>query len=59
MNKEKLKVDIQLRQEELNRKYAAEGLTDEILEEQVKLNQLRNEHDIIDESELVYENFVQ
>lgn len=59
MNIEKLKVDIQLRQEELNRKYAAEGLTDEILDEQVQLNQLRNEYDIVDESELVYENFVQ
>ena len=59
MNIEKLKVDIQLRQEALNKRYAAEGLNDEILEEQVKLNQLRNEHDIVDESELVYENFVQ
>ena len=59
MNIEKLKVDIQLRQEALNKRYAAEGLNDEILEEQVKLNQLRNEHDIVDESELVYEKFVQ
>lgn len=59
MNIEKLKVDIQLRQEALNKRYAAEGLNDEILEEQVKLNQLRNEHDIVDGSELVYENFVQ
>ena len=59
MNIEKLKVDIQLRQEELNKKYAEEGLTDEILDEQVKLNQLRNEYDLVDESELVYENFVQ
>ena len=59
MNKEKLKSDIELRQEELNKKYAAEGLTDEILDEQVKLNQLRNEYDIVDESEVIYENFVQ
>ena len=59
MNIEKLKVYIQLRQEELNKKYAEEGLTDEILDEQVKLNQLRNEYDLVDESELVYENFVQ
>lgn len=59
MNIEKLKVDIQLRQEELNKKYAEEGLTDEILDEQVKLNQLRHEHDITDESEVIYENFVQ
>ena len=59
MNKEKLKSDIELRQEELNKKYAAEGLTDEVLDEQVKLNQLRHEHNITDESELIYEEYVQ
>lgn len=59
MNEEKLKSDIELRQEALNKKYAEEGLTDEILDEQIKLNQLRHEHDIVDESELIYENFVQ
>ena len=59
MNKEKLKVDIELRQEALNKKYAKEGLTDEVLEEQVKLNQLRHEHDIVDETELIFEDFVQ
>ena len=59
MNEEKLKSDIELRQEALNKKYAEEGLTDEILDEQVKLNKLRHEHDIPDDNEKVYEDFVQ
>lgn len=59
MNKEKLKSDIELRQEELNKKHAEEGLTDEILDEQIKLNQLRHEYDIVDENELVFEDYVQ
>lgn len=59
MNKEKLKSDIELRQEALNKKYAEEGLTDEILDEQIKLNQLRHEHDISDDNEKVYDDFVQ
>ena len=59
MNNEKLKSDIELRKEELNKKYAEEGLTDEILDEQIKLNKLRHEHDIPDDNEKVYEDFVQ
>ena len=58
MNKEKLKSDIELRQEALNQKYKHEGLTDEILDEQIKLNQLRAEYDIVDESELIYKDYV-
>lgn len=59
MNEEKLKSDIELRQEALNKKYAEEGLTDEILDEQIKLNKLRHEHDIPDDNEKVYDVFVQ
>lgn len=59
MNEEKLKSDIELRQEALNKKYAEEGLTDEILDEQIKLNKLRHEHDIPDDNEKVYDDFVQ
>lgn len=59
MNEKKLKSDIELRQEALNKKYAEEGLTDEILDEQIKLNQLRHEHDIPDDNEKVYDDFVQ
>lgn len=59
MNEEKLKYDIELRQEALNKKYAEEGLTDEILDEQIRLNKLRHEHDIPDDNEKVYDDFVQ
>ncbi|MBE6506063.1 MAG: hypothetical protein E7Z73_10090 [Methanobrevibacter millerae] len=58
---ERTKLEVQLRNQQriLNKKYAEEGLTDEILDEQIKLNQLRHEYDITDESEKVYEDFVQ
>ena len=35
------------------------GYSDDILERQVEINQKRNKHDITDESELVYEDYVQ
>lgn len=58
---ERTKLEVQLRNQQrvLNKKYAEEGLTDEILDEQIKLNKLRHEYDITDESEKVYEDFVQ
>ena len=58
---ERTKLEVQLRNQQrvLNKKFAEEGLTDEILDEQIKLNQLRHEYDITDESEKVYEDFVQ
>ncbi len=58
---ERTKLEVQLRNQQriLNKKYAEEGLTDEILDEQIKLNKLRHEYDITDESEKVYGDFVQ
>lgn len=58
---ERTKLEVQLRNQQrvLNKKFAEEGLTDEILDEQIKLNKLRHENDIVDESEKVYEDFVQ
>lgn len=58
---ERTKLEVQLRNQQriLNKKFAEEGLTDEILDEQIKLNKLRHEYDITDESEKVYEDFVQ
>lgn len=35
------------------------GYSDDILERQVEINQKRNKYDITDESELVYEDYVQ
>ena len=47
------------RQENLNKEYAEKGLTDEIFEEQLEINRLRNEHDISDESNKIHKEFVQ
>ena len=60
VEKTKLIVHIRNRQRVLNRKYKEEGLTDEILDEQIELNKLRHEHDIRDDfEESLHEDYVQ
>ena len=46
-------------QEKIKEKIEKEGLTDELLERQVKLNQKRNKHDISDKTKRIYKEFVQ
>ena len=55
----RLELHIKNQQRTLNKKYAEEGLTDEILDKQIELNKLRHEHDIPDDNEKVYDDFVQ
>nr|WP_294999878.1 hypothetical protein [uncultured Methanobrevibacter sp.] len=59
--KERFLKQIQLKnkQRAIEKQYAKEGLSDEILDAQIKLNQLRHELDIPDESNFIFENFVQ
>ena len=47
------------KQEELNELFRKDGLTDEVLDKQIAINKLRHAHDIPDESEKVYEDYVQ
>ena len=47
------------KQADLEREYQRYGLTNCVLEKQVAINKKRHEHDIPDESEFVFENFVQ
>ena len=54
-----LKNSLEERQKELNKKYEEQGLTDEILEEQIQINQLRHEHDIPDEKQKIHKEYVQ
>ena len=55
-----LKVHIRNEQRSLNKRFAEEGLTDEILEKQVELNKLRAKYDIVDDlEEKLFEDFVQ
>ena len=46
-------------QKEVNTLFESDGLTDEVLEKQLEINKLRNEHDIPDEEEKIYEEWVQ
>ena len=46
-------------QDQCNKLYAEQGLSDEVLDLQIRINKLRFENDIVDESEKVYEDFVQ
>lgn len=47
-------------QKSIDKKFASEGLTDEILEKQIKINKKRNELNIPDPNELINdEGFVQ
>ena len=46
-------------QSKCDKLYEENGLTDEVLDMQIMINKLRHEHDIPDESEKVYEDFVQ
>lgn len=54
-----MKEHLAKKQKEVDELYEKEGLTDEVLDKQIELNKLRHEHDIVDESEVIYENFVQ
>ena len=53
------KIQAKNKQRAINKKYEKHGLTDEVLEEQVKLNTFRNLQDISDSSKRIYKNYVQ
>lgn len=50
---------LQSRQKQINKMFEEEGLTDEILKEQIELNKRRHELDIHDPNEEIDDNFVQ
>lgn len=47
------------KQEKVNKLMDEVGFTDEVLEKQVAINEARHKHDIIDESKIVYDKYVQ
>lgn len=56
---EDMKSSLENRQKELDEKYAKQGLTDEVLEEQILINKLRHEHDLPDEEKMTHKEYVQ
>lgn len=54
-----MKEHLAKKQKEVDELYEKEGLTDEVLDKQIAINKLRHEYDIVDETELIFEEFVQ
>ena len=52
-------IQLKNKQRAIDKQYAKEGLSDEVLDAQIELNKLRHELDIPDESNFIFENFVQ
>ena len=50
---------LQSRQKQINKMFEEEGLTDEILKEQLEVNRKRNELDLHDPTEEINDEFVQ
>lgn len=59
MDAEKLEYTLNILQEKCSELYEYYGLTENILTLQTAINGLRNEFDISDASEVVYEKYVQ
>ena len=53
------RISLKNRQRRLNEMFEEEGLTDEILKEQIEINKERNDCDIPDNQELVDQEYVQ
>lgn len=53
------KISLKNKQKHVNKLYERDGLTDEVLNLQVQINQERNEYNITDDSEKIYKDFVQ
>lgn len=51
--------ELDKKQEELNKQYNKEGLTDEILEKQIEINTIRSQENIPDPKETIHKNYVQ
>ena len=52
-------IQLKNRQRALDKKCARDGLTDEVLLEQVRINSERNKEDIPDKSKTTFEKYVQ
>lgn len=52
-------IRLDLEQKRVSRLYKSEGLTDRVLNKQVKINKKRSELDLPDRYEMIYKRFVQ
>lgn len=59
MLKDIFRIPIKEAQDKIEKEYNRKGITNEILDAQVALNKIRNALNLPDESEFIYEEFVQ
>lgn len=52
-------IQLKNKQRAIDKQFEKEGLTDDVLAKQVEVNTMRNELDIPDKNEFIYEEFVQ
>lgn len=52
-------VNVKNRQRKVNKDFKENGLSDELLEEQISINQLKHEQDIVLDEDKIHENFIQ
>lgn len=52
-------IQLKNKQKHINKLYATDGLTDEVLQLQVELNTMRNELNIPDKEDRIYKDYVQ
>ena len=52
-------VNVKNRQRKVNKDFKENGLSDELLEEQISINKLKHEHDIVLDEDKIHENFIQ
>lgn len=50
---------IDKKQKEVNQLLERDGFTDEVLEKQVAINKKRAKHNIVDESKIIHDKYVQ
>ena len=51
--------NIKNRQRKVNKQFKEEGLTDELLEEQISINKLKHEHNIVLDEDKIFDEFIQ
>ena len=59
MNENQLKIILKLLHQECNTLYENYGATDEVISLQVAINSFRHKFNIVDDSEKIYDDFVQ
>ena len=59
IHKKNISRKLDKQQKEVDKLYAEQGLTDEVLTKQTEINRIRNKENITDKNQRIHKNFVQ